>query len=519
MALLAALAVICAFSLFNHPLVPSMEPRFAEAVREMAQSGRWLAPIKNGVPYIEYPPLYFWLGLMGKMAGLPEPAAVRLPALLALLAWVWAMARLGRLLLPQWPEWLAPLVGAALPIVLGNFFLAQTDGLLALGVLIALCGHAEARLGKIAPGKFPWRLWLGAALALAAKGPVGLAIIGLTMGGELLLAAVSSVGKGPGGGGWKALWNDSMRLRPLSGLALALGLNAPWYFATGLSLGWEFCRAVLVYQNFTRFTVGFDHLQPAWYYLKTIWGDFFPLSLILPFALPPLWRRRAELPARLALSWTILPAIFFSISHAKQGKYLLPLAPGIVLGVLWALSWWRRGREPYARARMQRWLARWSVAVLALFAIGLIFVLPFFTGKIGDSAAYAKIRAEIQARPGKLFAYRWPRSAMLYELGHPLPWLRDPRALYGELANGGMKPGDYLLLDGKHLPPPAGRGDSPTLTPAPAPPFFILVLDLRARPGKPGLLLYRVTGEAPLQRPPPTAAPEPVQWWEKFDTD
>lgn len=510
--LLAVLAVIAAFSLFNHPLAPSMEPRFAEAVREMAQSGEWLAPIKNGVPYIEYPPLYFWLGLVGRLAGLPEPAAVRLPAALALLAWLWALARLSRTLLPAWPEWLAPLLGAALPIVLGNFFLAQTDGLLALGVMIALGGHAEARLEKIPPGKFPWRLWLGAALAVAAKGPVGLAIIGLAMGGELLLAAFS-----PEGGGWRALWKDSMRLRPFSGLALVLGLNAPWYLATGLTLGWEFCRAVLVYQNVTRFTVGFDHLQPAWYYLKTIWGDFFPLSLILPFALLPLWRQRGELPARLALSWTILPILFFTLSQSKQGKYLLPLAPGIIFAALLALAGWRA--DGVARARVQRGLAGWSIAVLALFVVGLIFVLPFYKHKIGDSQSYEKIRAEIQARPGRVFTYRWPRAAMLYELGHPLPWLREPRALYGALANGDMKPGDYLLLDSKHLPPPAGPGDAPALVPAPAPPFFIPVLDLRAKPGKPGLLLFRVAPEAPLQTPPATAAPEPVQWWEKFDTD
>jgi len=62
--------------LFNHGPVPSMEPRFAEAVREMLARGEWLIPIKNGVPYIEYPPLYFWLGLLGTFLGLPLTAAI-----------------------------------------------------------------------------------------------------------------------------------------------------------------------------------------------------------------------------------------------------------------------------------------------------------------------------------------------------------------------------------------------------------------------------------------------------------
>ncbi|MDE2274630.1 MAG: hypothetical protein KGL00_10600, partial [Gammaproteobacteria bacterium] len=64
--LLLALAVIYGVALFNHGPIPSMEPRFAEAVREMFARGAWLIPIKNGVPYIEYPPLYFWLALIGR---------------------------------------------------------------------------------------------------------------------------------------------------------------------------------------------------------------------------------------------------------------------------------------------------------------------------------------------------------------------------------------------------------------------------------------------------------------------
>ena len=83
------LGIIYLFALFNHGPIPSMEPRFAEVVTEMAQSGEYLIPIKNGVPYLQYPPLYFWLGLGGELLGLPTPAAIRLPSYIALLLWVW----------------------------------------------------------------------------------------------------------------------------------------------------------------------------------------------------------------------------------------------------------------------------------------------------------------------------------------------------------------------------------------------------------------------------------------------
>lgn len=75
-------------ALFNHGLVPSMEPRIAEVVREMIAAGDWVMPIKNGVPYVEYPIFYYWLAIIGKSLGLQMTAAIRLPTFLAFLGWL-----------------------------------------------------------------------------------------------------------------------------------------------------------------------------------------------------------------------------------------------------------------------------------------------------------------------------------------------------------------------------------------------------------------------------------------------
>src|SRR5882724_10335224 len=127
--LLLVLGALCLVSMFNHGPVPSMEPRFTEAVREMLARHQFLIPIKNGLPYIEYPPLYFWLSLAGAWFGLPLDAAVRLQ----------------KELFPTWPKWLLPLTGAALPAILYNFFIAQSDSLLILGTLIAFVGYIRIR--------------------------------------------------------------------------------------------------------------------------------------------------------------------------------------------------------------------------------------------------------------------------------------------------------------------------------------------------------------------------------------
>jgi len=52
------------------PLIDRDEGRYAEGAREMLASGDWLVPRLFGVPYLEKPPLFFWLtaascGLVG----------------------------------------------------------------------------------------------------------------------------------------------------------------------------------------------------------------------------------------------------------------------------------------------------------------------------------------------------------------------------------------------------------------------------------------------------------------------
>jgi 4-amino-4-deoxy-L-arabinose transferase-like glycosyltransferase len=168
--LFVALAVMLLFSMFNHGPVPSMEPRYAEVVEEMAANGEYLIPIKNGVPYVQYPPLNYWLGLAGKLAGLPTPAAVRLPCYIAFILFAWWLIRLQRRLMPDIPEILLPLITVTLPNVFYTFFIAQSDALLVLGVLIAFSGFVRFRQ-ESDDRRFPWELWSGVTLAVAAKGP------------------------------------------------------------------------------------------------------------------------------------------------------------------------------------------------------------------------------------------------------------------------------------------------------------------------------------------------------------
>ncbi len=74
------------------------EGRYAEIAREMLLLRDWLVPHLNLVPYLEKPPLVYWLTAMSLGAfGLGEWAA-RLPSALAALAGLYLAFWLGRAL-------------------------------------------------------------------------------------------------------------------------------------------------------------------------------------------------------------------------------------------------------------------------------------------------------------------------------------------------------------------------------------------------------------------------------------
>lgn len=518
---LAMLAFALAWfvGLFGYGPIPATEPRFAEIVREMFARGNFLIPTINGVPYVEYPPLYYWLADLARACRFPLVAAIRLPGMVAYFLWLLWSRRLARSLdLEPRLGAFFPIIVGALPIALYNFFVAHTDSWLALGVLVAYTGYVRAHRGLSTA--FPWELWLGAMVATLAKGPVGLAITLPAMGLDLLW----KVGRFQPwrAAWWRGLWAVLAPLRPFRGVVLAVLPLAAWAVAAGLTIGWSFDRATFIYQNFTRYTQGIDHFHGVFFYGQTIWGDFAPWSLLLPWALVLAWKHRADPAWRILALWALWTILFFSLAVSKQSKYLLPAAPALAgLAVL------SLGELPRRLAKIiGRSFRTLSALVLVLVAFVFVIVLsgfsrPWLTVPTPETfQGLPRLARWLERHPGPLVSYTWPQPPTVYELepieGGPFAWVRSARALYRDLHAGRFRAGTYLLVPDPLLPHPTHPVTDVSLVPPPSSPWFRRLFTI---PAQGGLTLYEILPPAIGRPVPRTPTPPPHDWLDRFDTD
>ena len=333
-AVLVLAALLGLWNLWGYDLWAPDEPYFAEGAREMLVDGRWAVPHVNGAVTTDKPPLFFWIiALLSLPAGRVTPLTARLPSALAGLGSVALAMRLGRRLAatseaarlaPEAPAASGEPDAALAGLVLATTHLhwdkarsAQIDALLALLILAALSAFVEFRAGRAAGRRSGLLFWGAAALAVLAKGPVGLL---LPLGVALATLA------------WDRDLRAWRRFAPFAGPALFVALVGAWMvLATAgghgeYSVWGAFERHVL-----KRAVFGLHHVQPPWYYLQVLPVQLLPWSALVPGALLLAWRRRSDPADRFLLAWAGFIVLFFSLSTEKRDLYVLPACPAFAL--------------------------------------------------------------------------------------------------------------------------------------------------------------------------------------------
>lgn len=369
---LLLLSLLCYFLFFfnlgGYSLFDMDEPRYAEAAREMLESGNWITPTFNYELRFDKPVFFYWLIAMAyKWFGISEFSARFFSAVNATFTafmLFFVGARLGKLRLGL----AAAIVFATAIEVIGLARMSVTDMTLA-----TYMAGSTLSLFMITREGPKW--WIAAALfsslAILTKGPVGIVVPGAIL---VLYSLIS--------GQFKACFLN--RWFPLA-LLITAALSLPWYVLAYMENGQIFIDALFKH-NVSRFGgVVSGHEFPFYFFVPVLLVGFMPWTGFLPGSVMFWWRKWASPSwtafrdsittrpashqlALFSLVWVMFIFIFFTTSQTKLLTYILPLFPGLGLWLAATFEALYEETSAETQALSQNWI-RSGVALTVLVAI------------------------------------------------------------------------------------------------------------------------------------------------------
>ncbi len=358
--ILLALPAAVLYPCMTFHLFEPDEGRYAEIPREMLARGELVVPYLQGKPYLDKPPLMYWLVMASySLFGISAWAARLIPAL-SVHGCILLNYFFGRRWLGEAGAFWGALVLALAPGFLGMGRLLLLDGLLTFLVTLCLFTTFSAIGGE----RFRKVYWVTGAIAcglgILTKGPVIL----------ILVVPVLFLHRRLTSSRVRVSWRDWGFY-----VLIALLISLPWYIAICIRLP-EFGYYFFWKHNVLRFFQPFDHLEPFWFYIPIVFFSLFPTSLLLVplirffFASDPnVTRLRSPQLGFMVLagSWCLL---FFSFSGSKLPTYVLPAFPALamVFGVYIASTKWQ----------FSRWTIGFAAGIYAFAVFGNYWLVPWY---------------------------------------------------------------------------------------------------------------------------------------------
>lgn len=337
--MLLALGILLFVPKLGMPLLDPDEGLYAEIAREMVTRGDWILPHVNGLPYLEKPPLYFWLTALTFQVFGPSEWATRLWSAISALGTVLLTWRIGRRLYGA-PAGLV--AGVVVATVVGNALYvrrASTDQLFVFCLTLAMYGFLrDAERPDRGRARF-LLFYVGAALGVLAKGFIGVVFPALIVG--LGLVAVRRL--------------DWRELNLARGAALFAVFAVPWHALVAWRSPMLF-NFYVVDNHLLRFLNARRYVEDdvpsstlAFLIASFLWA--FPWSVFT------LARREPDRSTRtrwrpVIVIWLVVIIGVFALSRFKHEYYALPAFPALAVLVGAA---WTSGRD----------IGRWLVIGLA----------------------------------------------------------------------------------------------------------------------------------------------------------
>jgi len=303
-------------------LVQPDEGRYAEIPREMLASGDYVVPRLNDLPYVEKPPLQYWVTAAAYEVFGVRGWVSRLWNLLLGIAGVVVVYLTGRRLWSARAGEFAALILMSTPLYMLVGQLNLLDMGLTFFLTAALCAFLLAQQEGALPGdsrRYMLLCWASVGLGFLQKGLVAFAVPFLALVVYSLLQRDAGI--------WK-------RLHLGGGVLIVGALSLPWLVALGLRDG-AYAWFFLVHEHFTRFMTTEHHRDEAWwFFIAVLVVGALPWSfLLLRSAAARLWRRsKAGFDPQRALAlWAVVVVVFFSLSGSKLVPYIMPCVPPLAL--------------------------------------------------------------------------------------------------------------------------------------------------------------------------------------------
>ncbi len=404
----------CVLLFFAHlergKLASESEGNYAEIPREMLESGDWVIPHLNYVPYLEKPPLFYWLtALTYKAIGVNAFAARAWSALPALLL-VMSIFFFVRRVRGAEEALLSALMLAASVGMIAMARISYMDMLLCLFTACTfLCFyagstassnscHSEGKARRISPRTYFLLLFVSLALAVLTKGLIGIV---LPCGGIFLFLLLQK------------RWSILKHVPWVSGTFLFLAIAVPWHVLADMRND-RFTWFYFINEHWLRFLgtrMPKDYYAgPFYYQFLRLLFLFLPWSPLLPFVVLRKYRERSNEPdsggyyhpeersdegsslpkkilrfaqdditERMRDPWTCFLfcwiaafLLFYSISKAKANYYMMPALPPLAMLLASGLR-----RQVWERWKGRVWQGLMGLYLLAaLIVYGLLVFYP-----------------------------------------------------------------------------------------------------------------------------------------------
>lgn len=377
-----------------YPLVDVDETRYAVMSRDLLHHN-WNFLMLNGVPFIEKPPLYFWITAFSiKLFGFHE-YAIRLPMSILATLTVFFTYYIGKKIkTPKFGFYTAT-------IMMANVFFIMLTRVAIIDMVFTALLTWTIYFGLLTEfvkdnnKKWCWTaFYLCMSFAFLAKGLLAIvfpcAIIGIH---RIINKSVKEI------------------FKPqyiLSGLVLFLLINLPWHLAMYKEYGFEFIWVYFILHHFERL-VNADALgktRPFLYFIPVFFVGFLPWSLHFIGAIVDFFKKKM-FKDKYVLFFAIYFIIIFGLFSVASGKlptYVLPAVPPAAFLTAY-----------FIYAKDLKWLKIPTyISILATVVALIVLRTVVYTGgtnelvefsKIAQNSEYHLITYNMQIKPAIFLNY------------------------------------------------------------------------------------------------------------------